>query len=424
MRSDITTVVVLNDFCHVQGGASRIAIDEAVALSARGLEVIFLGASGPVGPELRDSAVRTLCLQQPQLADVGRRPGVALQGLWNGAAGRRMAVLLGGLNPARTIVHLHGYTKSITTSPLRAALNAGFPVVHTLHDYFAMCPSGNYYDYVREQPCRLEGLSAACIATRCDKRNHAHKLYRVVRGALQRWPGLMPQGIEDFIMLSRRCELLLRPRLPPTARIHQLGNIVDVERRQPVDVATNRELVFVGRLDPEKGVQLLLDAADRAAVSLVFVGDGPLRDAVEARGRHRVTGWLAAGQVREQLRRARCLVFPSRWHETFGMVVSEAAALGVPAIVSDVSGAAERVRHGITGLVFRSADCGQLAACLAATRDADLMSVMGINGYTVFWSAPPTREHHVQELLAIYGRMLEARLPAGVARSSAPREAG
>jgi len=422
MPSDIDSIIVLNDFCSVQGGASRVAIDEAVALAAQGLAVTFLGASGPIGPELRASAARTICLGQPALADVGHHPGVALQGLWNRVAGRRMNSLLAGLDPARTVVHLHGYTKSLTTSPVRAAVNAGFPVVHTLHDYFAMCPSGNYYDYVREAPCRLPGLSAACISTRCDKRNHAHKLYRVVRGALQLWPGLMPSGIRDFIALSRRSEQLLRMRLPAGARVHHLANIVDITRQAPVDVASNESVLFVGRLDPEKGVQVLLDAADRTGVSLVFVGDGPLRTAIEARGRHRVTGWLNAERVRDELRRARCLVFPSRWHETFGMVVSEAAALGVPAIVSDISAASERIRSGVTGLVFPSADRDALVGCLESTREAALMAAMGCNAWAAFWAAPPTRDHHVRGLLAVYRQMLMTRSAAAGAEPNLPRE--
>ena len=42
----VRSVVVLNDFCHVQGGASRVAIDEAVALRSAGLDVSFIGAVG------------------------------------------------------------------------------------------------------------------------------------------------------------------------------------------------------------------------------------------------------------------------------------------------------------------------------------------------------------------------------------------
>lgn len=407
--SRIESAVLLNDQCFVQGGASRVAIDEAVGLSERGVRVTFLGATGPVGPELRNSRVTTICLNQPQLADFASQPGVALQGLWNIAAARRMRAILAGHDPSRTIVHLHGYTKSLTTSPLRAAACAGFAVVATLHDYFSMCPSGNYYDYVREAPCRLRPLSARCVTTNCDKHRYLHKLYRVARGTLQHWPGGMPGSIADFIALSAGSEALLRPQLPARARIHWLPNIIDVDRAAPVDAGANSALTFVGRLDPEKGVLALLRAAELTGVSVVFVGDGPLRPAVEACGRHRVTGWQDSAGVRASLRAARCLVFPSQWHETFGVVVSEAAAHGVPAIVSDVSGAAERVQDGVTGMVFAGGNIPALAACLAKTRDSALMTRIGLNTYQDFWSAPPTRDRHIAGLLRIYGSVMATR---------------
>lgn len=407
--SRVDSAILLNDQCHVQGGASRVAIDEAVGLSERGINVTFLGATGPIGPELAGSRVRTICLHQPQLADASRHPGVALQGLWNFTAARRMREILAQHDPARTIVHLHGYTKSLTTSPLRAASAAGFPIVMTLHDYFSMCPSGNYYDYVREAPCTLRPLSVQCVATNCDKNRYAHKVYRVARGALQHWPGRMPTAVHDFIALSSRSESLLRPNLPPRARIHWLPNIIDVERQSPVDVGANTALTFVGRLDPEKGVRNLLEAADRAGVSLVFVGDGELRAQAEASGRHQVVGWQDGAGVQRCLRAARCLLFPSQWHETFGVVVSEAAAHGVPAIVSDVSGAAERIEDGIDGMVFRGGDVEALATCLARTRDSDRMSKLGLNAYEEFWSSPPTRDSHIAGLLRIYRSVLGAR---------------
>ena len=68
----VRSVIVLNDFCQVQGGASRVAVDEAVALDARGFDVTFLGAVGPVCLELRAANVKTVCLDQPELADAMR----------------------------------------------------------------------------------------------------------------------------------------------------------------------------------------------------------------------------------------------------------------------------------------------------------------------------------------------------------------
>ena len=77
----IGTVIVLNDYCHVQGGASRVAVDEAVALAQQGLEVIFFGAVGPVCDELKQAPLTVICLDQPELLNVGKNPGVMLQGL-------------------------------------------------------------------------------------------------------------------------------------------------------------------------------------------------------------------------------------------------------------------------------------------------------------------------------------------------------
>lgn len=407
MKASIESAVFLNDYCHVQGGASRIAIDEAVALAAAGVDVTFLGATGPVGPELAESRVKVVCLGQPDLAAVSGRPSVLSQGLWNLTAAQRMRQILAGLDPIRTIVHVHGYTKSLTTSPIRATVQANFPIVVTLHDFFAICPNGTLYNFVEQQPCTLEPLSARCMTTNCDKRRYAHKLYRFVRTALQSWPGLLPRGVRHYIGLSNKSVELLRPHLPATSSIYSLDNIIDVEQQAPVDVGGNGALIYIGRLDPEKGIMLLLDAAHRAGISLTFIGDGPLRGAVESTGRHRVTGWQTARQVQDQVAQARCLVFPSQWYETFGLVVAECAARGVPAIVSDVSAAAERVRHGRTGLVFPSGDAAALAHCLRATTDWERMGQLGRNAYDAYWTSPSDRATHIDKLLDVYAAVLE-----------------
>jgi glycosyltransferase involved in cell wall biosynthesis len=103
---------------------------------------------------------------------------------------------------------------------------------------------------------------------------------------------------------------------------------------------------------------------------------------------------------------ARCLVFPSLWYETFGLVVDEAAARGVPSIVSDVSAPAERVIDGDTGWIFPSDDVGALARCLHLTRDADAVRAAGAAAYRRYWSNPSDPQHHTQRLAAIYDAAL------------------
>lgn len=398
-------VIVLNDFCHVQGGASKVAIDEAVALALSGIDVTFLGAVGPICDELRHAPLRIVCLDQPQLSDVMRRPDAALRGLWNRTAAAMVREALATLDPHRCIVHLHGYTKALTAAPVRATWQAGFRTVCTLHDFFAACPNGAFYDYRKQAPCTLAALSAACIVTPCDKRHQAHKAYRVVRGLAQRHVARFPASVRDYITLSQRSADVLRPYLPGDAALYPLENIIEAPPAPAVNVADNRGLVVVGRLDAEKGVTLAAKGARQSGWPIVFVGDGPERAELASTGAT-ITGWVSAAQVRQALAQARCLIFPSRWYETFGLVVSEAAALGVPAIVSDVSAAAERVIDGTTGWIFRSGDLQDLVRCLDILHDDAVVSAAGIAAHHQFWQAPPDRQRHTQQLLSIYAKVL------------------
>jgi glycosyltransferase involved in cell wall biosynthesis len=406
----VDSVIVLNDFCYVQGGASKVAIDEAIALRGAGLDVTFLAAVGTPCAALSDAGVRVLSLGQPELLQVFRHPGAAWRAAWNNAAFAATRALLARRNSAHTVVHLHGYTKALSTSPALAAHIAGFPIVCTLHDFYSACPNGAFYDYRREQPCERRALSASCLLANCDKRHPLHKAYRVARGVVQRHYAHFPDSVRDFIALSDRSARLLQPYLAPGSQLYPLSNIIDMLRSPPVNVARNPALLVLGRLDAEKGVTLAAAAARRAAMPIVFAGDGPLRETMQAEGAS-ITGWLDSAGVAKALDQARCLVFPSRWYETFGLVVEEAAARGVPAIVSDVCAAAERVDDGFTGWVFRSGDLDDLVRCMHGVQHDARVAAAGAAAYAKFWADPPDAQRHVRDLLAIYEAVL-ARGPA------------
>lgn len=200
--------------------------------------------------------------------------------------------------------------------------------------------------------------------------------------------------------------------LPKGARYHPLRNLIEVPYAPPVDVASNSTVVAVGRLDPGKGIEVLLEAVRRSEVRLTLIGDGErwLRVEAEAVKGCRVTGWLTPEQVIEELNHARCLVFPSLWYETYGLVVDEAAARGVPSIVSDISAASERVKAGETGWVVWAGDVDDLTRHLNLTRDNEKLGKMGVAAYDHFWERPPTRDNHVAGLVKIYDTILATNL--------------
>lgn len=404
-------IVVATDFAYVNGGAASIALGSAKGLAARGHDVILFAAVGPVADDLQGvPGLESVCLDQ---IDVWRDPNrvrAAVHSLWNHTAARRLAEVLAPLDVTSTIVHVHSWTKALSSAVVRVASSRGFHVVMTLHDFFTVCPNGTFFHYRKGHRCHLRPLSAECVASNCDANSYGHKLWRVGRQLVQQSLGLPKPG-GDFVSVSGASEPIFRRFLPPGSRLHHVQNFTEVPASEPVPVERNNSLIYIGRLSAEKGPHLLAECARRLNVPVVFVGAGPSAPAVRTQCPWaEMTGWLSAGEVRERLRSARALVFPSLWFETQGLVVAEAAAMGVPSIVPDTSAARDWVTPGVTGLWFKGGDINDL--CRQANRvlaEPAYAAEMGKAAHREFWSAPPTLDRHVRRLEDVYASILAGR---------------
>ena len=397
------TVVICVDHASITGGQAKVAIESAIGLKRFGARPILFAAAGPVDPRLAAAGVEVVCLGQQDLLDNPSRAAAALQGAWNTRAAAALGELLAKAPRGRTVVHVHGWAKALSPSivaPLRAA---ALPALYTIHEYFLFCPNGGFYNYQRSAVCGLKPLSSDCLATHCDSRNYGHKLWRFGRlYAARRWLS-MAEAFPDFVCISDHQAEIVRSHLPDGARLHRLPNPVDAEDLGPKLNPASGELIFVGRLSPEKGAALFAEAAARAGFVPTFIGDGPQGDGLKRRfSQARFLGWLPPDQVRARMRAARALVFPSQWYETQGLVAFEAKAMGTPVVVSDICAAREAVENGVSGLWFTSGSVDALAAALARIHDDALVARLSRAAYDDYWRAPPTLEAHVERLMAIY----------------------
>lgn len=129
-------------------------------------------------------------------------------------------------------------------------------------------------------------------------------------------------------------------------------------------------VIYVGRLATEKCVDLLRDIADLEGIALTIIGDGQLKEDLEAQfaGTGTVfTGYLYGDDLATAFASADVFVFPGA-NETFGQVVQEALASGLPGIVTERGGVHERVEQGQTGWVV---DHNQAAFAEAVRRLRD-----------------------------------------------------
>ena len=410
-------IVVLNDHAHVNGGAGAVALASARGLAEAGFAVTLFTAVGPVEEGLAGvPGLEVICLGQQENARDPSRIRAFTQGLCNRTACARLAELLDRHDPRDTIVHVHGWTKALSPFAIDTAIRRGFRVVLTLHDFFIGCPTGGLFLPKTAELCHREPLSWDCLRCSCDRRHYAHKLWRSARTFLQNRVLRVPEGIAHFIGVSEFTVSIMRPWLPPETPVTVVRNPVECPPGPPVEVATNRPVMFVGRFAPEKGVLLAAEAVRRLNIPAVFVGDGEQRAEARALCPHATfTGWLPQAEVRDWIRRARALLLPSIWYEPLGLVVVEAAGNGVPSVVSDQSAAAQFIREGSGGLEFRHGSVDALCAALARLTDDLLVTRLGRNAYDWFWREPWDLPHHVEALGAIYAGLLAGEPARGVA---------
>jgi glycosyltransferase involved in cell wall biosynthesis len=410
-------VVVVSDYAHPGGGAEKVAIESAIGLARAGDDVHFLAAVGPIDPELAASGVTVHLVGIADLKHK-RLTDLLLSGLWSQKCAAVTEQLLADLPGGETVVHVHGWQRGLTASTLRACRASAHPMLVTLHEFGMACPNQGFFDYQRGEICTRRALGAECLTTHCDTRSYAHKLWRAGRIALQRTAAAVPGELDDVIYLSGLSRSVLQPYFSAKTRWHAVRNPISILRGPRIAAEQNRTFLFVGRVTPEKGVQLFAAAAQTAGVSASVAGDGPALAALKVT-HPGVTylGWQKREGIAEVMRSARALVFPSLWYEVQPLVVQEAMACGIPVLVADGTAARELVSDGETGLHFRHMSVAALSDRMREMDSDDAMVArMSQAAYERYWQDPPTIEKHVENLRNLYRECLTRRY--GSARAS------
>ncbi|MER7706407.1 glycosyltransferase [Kitasatospora sp. NPDC097605] len=288
---------------------------------------------------------------------------------WNPAVRTELAARLRAERP--DVVHVHNVFPLLSPAVLAGCADAGVPVVATLHNYTQVCPPGTLHRDGR--PCEeCVGTVAALPAVR-------HGCYRGSRLATvplavsmtvnrRRWWS----GVERFFCISAtQRDILVRSGMPAERLLVKHNFVPDPGARRE---GAGEQLLFLGRLTESKGVRLLMAAWDALAadggpgVPLVLAGAGPMEAEVAAwaagRDDVRYAGLYDPAECRRAVARSIAVVAPSMSQETFGLVVAEAMAAGVPAVAAGHGAFVELVEDGVSGLLHRPGDADSLASCL------------------------------------------------------------
>jgi glycosyltransferase involved in cell wall biosynthesis len=386
-RSAMRIVVVHNRYRSAQPSGENLVVDQETSmLRQAGHEVVpYERASDDI---IGSSLVRRALV-----------PGRVV---WSPEDRGRLARLLEEVRPH--VVHVHNTFPLISPSILGACRASGVPVVATLHNFRLMCANAQLLRDGR--PCDLcvGHVPWRAVVHRCYRDSAAATIPVALGIQVHRRRQTWSTGVTTFIAPTEFVRQQYVAGGFPGDRIRVKPNFVPRPRRRRASAGS--WFLFLGRLSPEKGVDILLDAWAPELGQLLIVGGGPSRRELEAlAARHGNSVRFLGSQPRERcmelLTDARALIVASRAYETFGLAVVEAYAHGVPAVAPALGGFTDLIREGGTGLLFSPGDPDDLRRKLLQIADPEQSMEMGRRAWHRY-EAAYTPEQNMAALLAIY----------------------
>jgi glycosyltransferase involved in cell wall biosynthesis len=382
-------ILKVHSYYTQPGGEDTVFRAESALLRANGHEVIEY-------------------LEYNQKIEGMNQAAVALQTLWSRPSYQKFQQFLYKNQP--DIVHFHNTFPLISPSVYYACQELNLPVVQTLDNQRLICPASTFYrngnlclDCLGKVPA-WPGVLHACY--------HASRLHTAVVAsmvALHHWLGTWRTKVDSFLCSTHFYRNLFVQAGFPAKKIVVLPHFVQ-ETPMPVFPKKDGEYaLFIGRLDPEKGIKTLLEAWCQLDFPLKIRGEGRLEE------------W-ARGFVKQQdmdkiefIRRldeqglsnlignARFLIMPSEgYYETFGMVIIESYSRCVPVVASNIGVVPELVPDKETGLLFEPGNAWDLAEkaewMWRHPAEASKMGMQGLDSYRERF----TENQCYQTLIGIY----------------------
>lgn len=406
MRKKLRNVIIVYDYAFVNGGAARVAIQSAIALSnIDEINVTFFSAVGPVCDELQNSSVNCKCLN---ISDInsGNRIKAMKNGIWNSGAKQAFESLLKEYDANDTVIHFHGWSKALSSVVINRAIKANFRCIITLHDYFTVCPNGGLYNYSTGKICKIVPSSMKCYLCNCDKRSYPQKIWRDIRQIVQNCVVKNCSQL-SYISISDLNERVVKPFVQ-SANFYRVDNPTMVSANKHTSLGAT--ILYVGRLSEEKGAELFcqsicqLKHINEHCVDGVIIGTGTLYEELYSKYQKCVkfVGWKNATEVQQYMENARALVLPSKWYEGAPLTIIEALMKGLPCIVSDCTSAVELIHDDVNGFVFKSGDVNSLAEKIEKILDDNVYSRFVNNIKEQFKPENYHMAMHIDRLMKVY----------------------
>ncbi len=314
------------------------------------------------------------------------------------------------------VVHCHNISKALSPSVLHAAKRSKIPIAMTIHDFHLICLK-KIPILEDGKPCR--GIHSKCITSNCfsmerGRLNVPYRLAKFMKISLHR--RVIRNNVDAFISPSKTLYYWIKESLR-IDNVRVIPNFIDLSGIRCEPLRDTKEILFIGRLSKEKGVDVLVKAMAKVVkqmseARLTIAGTGPeeekLRSLVRKLGLNnyiKFYGWMKRESLERLFGRAELVCVPSTIMESFGLVALESMAHGRPILVSDVGGLEELVEDGNVGYSFNVGDVvnleNRILSMLQNFPGLKRMSIEARRRVKKCYSP----ERHYEELMKLYGEL-------------------
>ena len=319
------------------------------------LEAEILIAKGHQVDLYEDSNVRLEKLSSVQ---------IARKTIWSQQAYQEVSFKLAASN--YDIVHIHNFFPLISPSVYYAAKKTGVPVIQTLQNFRLLCPNALFLREGRVcEACLGKIIPYPGMIYGCYRNSRTSTAVTAAMLSFHRILGTWNKTVDRYIALTNYDRGKFIEGGIPATKIAVKPNMIYPDPE--VGDGSGGYALFAGRLSVEKGIDTLLEAWKKLSskIPLKIVGDGPLASEVKMAATQNPNiewlGYKPLPEVYEVMGKAKFLVYPSKWNETFSRVAVEAFAKGTPVIAAaGVTAMKELVDPGRTGLHFNIGDSEDL----------------------------------------------------------------
>jgi glycosyltransferase involved in cell wall biosynthesis len=317
------------------------------------------------------------------------------------------------------VVHYHSVLPLLTASTFYACRSKGVPVVQTLHNYRWFCVEGGLYrDNAYCQDC-LDRGSHRGVMERCSRNSLGISSLLTLNNEIYVRRKKLFELVDTFIAVSHFLrDKHIEAGFPAEQLVVKYNGIDAASLSEEIVPGDKRRgITFVGRLTPAKGTDMLVEIMRRIRdVPINIVGSGPelakLSSLCEASrfGHVNFLGRKTSAEVLDLMATSACVVVPSVFAETFGLVAAEAMACGTPVVASNV-GALEEIVGSSGGGLTVSPELGVegfVNAINSIITSPDKIHELGTRGRN-FVAHNLTLESSVEKLISIYQQVIAKR---------------